>query len=152
MLEKIFNIISKIGYIQQISKEGVNYLKIGPIGLLLQNNLKIQWFNNIIINKDITVFPSKGDIQQTYEFARRICLERLPFGIAETITPEEVLKDRSEEKVVFKNLFEKEDQIILKSTFFVSSSTATQFFHQFQKQRRMWWRKVSFDKYLMMIF
>lgn len=148
MLQKILDMVSAIGYVKQITKESINYLKIGPVGLLLQNNLKTQWCNNIVLNKDFTVFPSKGDKQDTFGFAKNVCMEKLPFGIAETIRSDRTVKEKKVKIVdtkasIFKNLFEKEDQVVLQSTFFVPSTTATQFFHQLQKQRRMWWRKFS---------
>lgn len=150
MLQKILDVVSANGFLKQIILEKNNYCKIGPVGLLLQNNLKTQWFNNVVINKDITVFPSKGNVQDTFSYAKKICLEKIPFGIAETFTPE-LIKDKKvtqkdAKMTMFKNLFEQEDQFVLKSTFFVPSTTATQFFHQWQKQRRMWWRKVSWLK------
>lgn len=152
MFQKILDMIASNGYIKQVYKENLKYVKIGPIGLLLQNNLKTQWCNNIIINKDITVFPSKYDIYDTLEFSKKMCLEKLPFGIAETVKPlmdenktkvlSEIRKDKN--LIFFSDFFEKQDQFTLRTTIFVKSETVTQFFHQWQKQRRMWWRKVIF--------
>lgn len=149
MLQKILDLASMNGFIKQTTLEKVNFCKIGPVGLLLLNNLKTQWFNNVVINKDMTVFPSKGNIQDTFNYAKKVCLEKVPFGIAETLGPK-LIEDKKVKKTdakmtKFNNLFEQEDQLVLKSTFFVPSTTATQFFHQLQKQRRMWWRKVSWS-------
>lgn len=150
MLQKILDMVAANGYIKQVYKENVKLLKIGPVGLLLQNNLKTQWCNNIIINRDVTVFPNKDDINGTFEYAKQMCLEKLPFGIAETIKPSiaddkaKILIEMKKDKdlIVFSDFFEQPDQFTLQSTIFVQSDTATQFFHQWQKQRRMWWRKV----------
>lgn len=140
------------GYIN-LARSSKNLYKVGPIGLLLLNNLQTQWYNNILINRDITSFLDKGNINNTYDFAKQICLEKLPFGIADKITP--VMKPSTKEKldneldkkrIHFKDLFPAEDQFKFRSTIFVSSETATQFFHQWQKQRRIWWRKVSFSE------
>lgn len=150
MLEKILDMVATNGYIKYITKDNFKYLKIGPTGLLLQNNLKNQWCNNVVMNKDITVFPNKGNILDTFEHARKLCLDKVPFGIAETIKPVVGKRPKSTENKEtetklrkFGNLFEEDDQFVLKSTIFVPSETSVQFFHQWQKQRRMWWRKVS---------
>lgn len=146
MLQKILDLVSMNGFVNQITSENIKYCKIGPVGLLLLNNLKTQWFNNVVINKDITVFPSEGNIQDTFNYAKKVCLEKVPFGIAETLELNNKKVTKPDAKMtMFKNLFEQEDQFVLKSTFFVPSTTATQFFHQWQKQRRMWWRKVSWS-------
>lgn len=151
MLQKILDLVTTNGYLRSITKENVKYVKMGPTGLLLQDNLKTQWFNNVVINKELTVFPSEGDIQNTFDYARRVCLEKLPFGIAENLKREDIgpkYKEKHGKKIEdkltnFKDFFEEEDKFILKSTIFVPSETSIQFFHQWQRQRRMWWRKVS---------
>lgn len=152
MFQKILDMVAANGYIKQVYKGNLKYLKIRPIGLLLQDNLKTEWCNNTIINKDIMVFPSKYNVNDTFEFSKKICLEKLPFGIAEILKPlvdddkTKVLIEMRKDKnlIIFSDLFEKEDHITLQSTIFVQSETATQFFHQWQRQRRMWWRKVKF--------
>lgn len=157
MLQKILDMVTTNGYIKSISKEGIKYLKVGPTGLLLQNNLKTQWFNNIVVNKEVTVFPSKGNIQVTFEYAKKMCSEKVPFGIAETIKPKvndfklKRKNQKSETKKTgkLKDFFEEEDQIELQSTIFVPSQTSVQFFHQWQRQRKMWWKKVGYFSYIL---
>lgn len=155
MFKNILDVAAVNGFLKQIKIEKNSYCKIGPVGLLLQNNLKTQWFNHVVINKDVTVFPSKGNIQDTFDYAKKVCLEKVPFGIAEMLEPKLIIdkkNTKTDANIIFQNLFEQKDQLVLKSTFFVPSTTATQFFHQWQKQRRMWWRKVSCLKLCSLIF
>lgn len=144
MLEKILDMVAENGYIKQVAK---NCLKLGPTGILLQENLKTQWNNNIVINKEISVFPNDGNIQDTFQYARKVCLDKVPFGIAETVKSNVEFVSENDVKeeckmIKFRDFFDQEDQLTLKSTMFVPSQTSVQFFHQWQRQRRMWWRKV----------
>ncbi|KAF5288462.1 hypothetical protein FQR65_LT02114 [Abscondita terminalis] len=64
-----------------------------------------------------------------------MCQERVPFGIAEVV-------NANDEEFGFDQHFN-ERSTILQTTMFVSPTLSTQFFHQWQRQRRTWWRKFS---------
>lgn len=134
-------------------KMKIEQLKLGPTGCLLLQNLKNEWFYNIIINKDTSVFPSgNNDFRETFQYAKSVCLEKLPFGVAEMVqnrkpsNESELIEYYNErmnnQDVDFKKLFGNEDNTTLKCTIFASSSESVPFFHQWQRQRRIWWRKV----------
>lgn len=161
MLEKILDLVTKNGFIKQnIQKLNIEYLKVGPTGLILLNNLKTEWFHNIVINKDVTVFLNSGNVDETFEFAKNLCLEKLPFGIAECYKDKKVSSDiveyykqqMNKKEIDFESLFMPEENQLLKCTIFVSPNNSTQFFHQWQRERRMWWRKVRKNKIMNFYF
>lgn len=156
MFNTILSLCEKHGFIRKsfFPKMKIEQLQLGPTGYLLLQNLKNEWFYNIVINKDLTVFPSDNEsFDKTFEFAKTACMEGLPFGIAEVIqnkkfsSAEELIAyytERMKEKDIdFDKLFAQEDQVKLKCTVFTSSRDSVQFFHQWQRQRRIWWRKFS---------
>lgn len=148
--KKILDVCEKQGFLKRIINEtiandAVNELvKIGPIGALLQENLKTEWFYTMVINRENTVFFSKDSFTDTYEYAKEICQDKLPFGIAE-------IKEGTNNKILesankvfdFDKYFVEERQPVLRTTMFIAPSKSTQFFHQWQRQRKMWWRKVG---------
>lgn len=153
MINTVLESIVNNGFVRRsIQKHNTDCLKIGPIGLLLLDNLKTEWFYNIVINKDITVFLNRGDTAATFDFAKNLCSEKLPFGIADVEQEKKLTSGQSigcqkddihQPQLSFKNLFKREESEILKCSVFVSPNNSTQFFHQWQRERRMWWRKVS---------
>jgi len=155
MFNTIVNVCEKHGFLGKIAlpKLKLEQFKIGPTGFQLLQNLKNEWHYNIIINKDISVFPCYESFDKTFEFAKNMCLERLPFGIAEIIQHQKIASTNDlisyynirikEKEIHFENLFANEDKVTLKCTVFTSSQDAVQFFHQWQRQRRIWWRKFS---------
>ncbi|RZC41172.1 KTI12 -like protein [Asbolus verrucosus] len=125
--------------VQQNSKSEI--FKIESTGLLLQENLRVEWFNNIVINKDISVFPSANGFTETYNFAKATCLDTAPFAVAQFTEKKQSLEKRDENKINFLDYFE--NGTILECYVFVTPSSATHFFHQWQRDRRIWWRKFS---------
>ncbi|XP_066254386.1 DNA polymerase subunit gamma-2, mitochondrial isoform X2 [Euwallacea similis] len=148
MFNLIINLCEKHGFLRKIASSKLNsdQLKVGPIGTLLLHNLKKEWHYNFVTNKENTVFlADNGSFIEAFQFARNICMERLPFGIAEI---QENKSELSKENIMckevdFNNYFSDEDKVNLKCSIFVSSVHSTQFFHQWQRQRRIWWRKFS---------
>ncbi|CAH1116035.1 unnamed protein product [Phaedon cochleariae] len=155
MLNKILELASKNGLLKKtlLPKVKIDQFNIGPIGLLLQNNLKLEWFYNVIINKDITVFPSDNNMSDTFDYAKDFCSQKLPFGIAEmkaykkSYNSDEIIeyykKAIDTEKLCFEDLLRHEENMLMKCTIFITPNNSTSFFHQWQRQRRMWWRKFS---------
>lgn len=159
MLTKILNLAESNGFIHYYIKDKRKFIKLGTNGVLLKKNLEQQWFNNVVMNKDISMLPCEYSLESTFNFAKKICLEKLPFGIVERIQPpcniefkESNLKKQKSDKISFEDLFEEKDKLLLKTTIFVPSESATHYFHQWQKQRRIWWRKVIKTYYEMMHF
>lgn len=138
--KKILGLCEKHGFLKQIN----NALKFGPTGTLLQENLRNEWLLNMVTNRDVPVFLNGNSFAETYDYCKELCLERLPFGIAEIVPKKCITKGEISEgeEVCFENLFSDEESFLLRCTTFVSPSNSTQVFHQWQRQRRAWWRKV----------
>lgn len=155
MFNSVVSLVEKQGFLTRtfLPKMKIELLKLGPTGNLLLQNLKNEWFYNTVINKDISVFLSNDSFDNTFEYSKNMCLDRLPFGVAEIIpnkkksSTDELINYYSERMkqndIDFEKLFSNEDRVTLKCTIFASSQDSVQFFHQWQRQRRIWWRKFS---------
>ncbi|KAF2882739.1 hypothetical protein ILUMI_23472 [Ignelater luminosus] len=147
--KKILDVCEKHGFVKRIinksiDNDAVNKLvKIGPVGALLQENLKTEWFFSMVINRENTVFLSKDSFVDTYEYGKEICQEKLPFGIAEIKEGIDNVCGNANKLFDFDKYFMEERQLVLRTTMFVAPSKSIQFFHQWQRQRKMWWRKFS---------
>lgn len=144
MLEKILGLCEKHGFLRPIKNNNVDVLKVGPVGALLQENLRKEWFFGMVTNRDMMVFMNNHSFKETFGYVREICGEKLPFAIAEMITKKcsENTDDNKGSNGVFNKYFTGEDNLILRCTNFVSPENSTPFFHKWQRQRRIWWRKV----------
>lgn len=135
-LEKILHLFDKLGFLQRVVNNNNNF-KTGPIGILLEQNLRNEWYNSMIINRDNTVFLSNDSFVNTYEYAKKICMEYVPFGIAEELSLENAIK--------FNNYLLEDKNTMLQTTIFVSPVSSIHFFHEWQRHRKIWWRKVYFS-------
>lgn len=141
---KVLSLCERCGFLKQTN----GILKLGPTGTLLQENLRNEWLFAMVTNRDIPVFLSGTSFSETYIHAKELCLERLPFGIAEIIPKQCIASENASEKTVsFENFFLGEENHLLRCTMFASPSDATQLYYQWQRQRRTWWRKVRFGKH-----
>ncbi|XP_028142532.1 DNA polymerase subunit gamma-2, mitochondrial [Diabrotica virgifera virgifera] len=155
MLKRTLDLATNGGFLKKtvLPNYNIDQFKIGPLGLLLCQNINTEWLYHTLINKELTVCPNEGDIDNTYNFVKILCSSKLPFGITDvnkqkkSFTTDEIVeyyKNASKgEKVSFENLLRHEEDVFLKFTIFVSPSDSTQMFHQWQKQRRIWFRKFS---------
>jgi len=108
---RLISICESNGFILSFENRHV----LGPIGMLLYENLLSEWKNSLIYGKEQIFF---SEFKPSYKFAKDLLNEQLPFGFAE-------IGDS------------------LKCTMFVAEKESLHFFHQWQKLRRMWWRKFS---------
>ncbi|KAL1498219.1 hypothetical protein ABEB36_009053 [Hypothenemus hampei] len=139
----MFNIIisscEKQGFLRKLGSE--NRLKLGPVGSLLLQNLKTEWHNNMVINKENSVFLSHDDdFSNTFNFVKNMCSFKLPFGIAECVKNKRECHNNKNE-MDFEQFFD--ESIILRCSMLVAHTDSTRFFYQWQRQRKMWWRKFS---------
>lgn len=152
ILNKIFELCERHGFFRRINypKLNLEMLKIESTGALLQQNLLNEWLNSIIISEDLSVFPSSDGISETFKFAKEMCLGIPPFGVAHyTQKSSQSLQDivsKRQEKIDFQDYFE--SGTTLECCVFLSPADATSFFHRLQRERKMWWRKVSISRYL----
>ncbi|KAF5293804.1 hypothetical protein FQA39_LY03289 [Lamprigera yunnana] len=119
------------GFLKRVNEK----LLVGPIGALLQENLKNEWINSMVVNRDTSIFLCKDSFLHTYEYAKEVCQQKLPFGIAQITTSCTEVFD-------FDSHFQS-PPTILQTTMFLSPLSSTQVFHQWQRQRRTWWKKFS---------
>lgn len=144
--KKILELCFKHGYLYKNQIENnLETIMLGPTGALLQDNLKNEWFYSMQTNMDSSVFFNTNSFKSTFAFAKDISMANIPFGISEIIedneTPcEAVVKNNAENDMLY---WFKGPKKNLRCTLFVSPSDSTHVFHQWQRQRRMWWRKVS---------
>ncbi|XP_049817230.1 DNA polymerase subunit gamma-2, mitochondrial isoform X2 [Aethina tumida] len=150
---KIIEMCIKHGFFKQLNNVhyGCDQFSIQPTAALLLENLRKEWTKSIVINKDVTVVLSGEIYEDSLEFVSSLCSEKLPFGVAEIKLEEKNtnkkfrnLTDFANEPN-FKKHFVMMDNYGMTSNFYVSPKDSTQFFHNFQRQRRMWWRKFSAD-------
>lgn len=139
-MSKFQNILSfcrKTGFIVGETPHNIN---LGLLGSLLSNNLKNEWIHNNVTNRDVNIFlNTESCLSDTFNFAREISENNLPFGIAEIKLSEKPFA--VDENNEISQYFNKNNQIALKTHFFVASSS-DQIFYNWQNQRRIWWRKV----------
>lgn len=120
-----------------------NNLRIGPVAALLLKNLKHEWFYDMTVRSDTCMFVNVSSFNDTFEYVKELCSHRLPFGISEVIKTNLMnnfnndLLDFSTHMNLYKN--------VLRTTMFVTPSDSVEFFHQWQRERRTWWRTVSFQ-------
>nr|XP_022916848.1 DNA polymerase subunit gamma-2, mitochondrial isoform X1 [Onthophagus taurus]XP_022916849.1 DNA polymerase subunit gamma-2, mitochondrial isoform X2 [Onthophagus taurus] len=89
----------------------------------------------MVINKDYTVFPNESNsFKKSFLYAKETCSSQFPFGIVEKI-----LDKTSNDG--FLGYFDNNE--VIKCNVFVAPQLATAFYHQLQRQRRMWWRIFS---------
>lgn len=165
--EKVISLCERHGFLKKLQLYKQDILKIGPVGALLQENLRSEWLYSTLTNRNLIVLLSGNSFADTFSYAKGLCVDRLPFGIVQTIEEkcdnlsQAILdvkqkkenddkqesyvdpsgKDKKED-VCFERYFVGENNVILKNTTFVSPNNSTPMFHQWQRQRRTWWRKV----------
>nr|CAH7712159.1 unnamed protein product [Callosobruchus chinensis] len=147
MFLKVLDHAINHGFLKRDIRSKLNFeqYKFGPVGLHLLHNLETEWFFHFVINRDITVFLNKDDFTSSFAFAKKMCCDRLPFGIVEKKSSGQIsdnLMQENGDSIQFSTKFCEETEY-LKGTFFISPTQSTKFFHQFQRQRRIWWRRIS---------
>lgn len=136
MLSKIVELCETRGFLFKS-----DHLRIGPLGVLLREIVKAEWLNFHVTHKDINIFLNEGNsFKDTFEFVKRLYNDQFPFGIAEMLPNQDEHLNNSNGIKYAKDFA---DKTLLKCTIFVAPSMSTQFFHQWQRQRRIWWRKVD---------
>ncbi|XP_044253326.1 DNA polymerase subunit gamma-2, mitochondrial [Tribolium madens] len=138
--EKIAKLCEKHGFLRRVAHARLEMFKMGPTGALLQENLHTEWFNNIVIGKDVQVFHCGDDFRETFDFAKATCLGIPPFGVSR-VTPKKLRVQEQLEQSGFEKYFD-EGQIY-ECWVFVPPKDVTQFFHQWQRERKIWWRRFS---------
>lgn len=139
----------KHGFLHKIKKYNLDILKIGPTGALLQENLRNEWLYSMITNRDLTVCLNSHSFSDTFTHLKQLCSQKLPFAIAEIEeertrnVAEAYVEARGSEEMDFRRCFIGEDRLVLNCSTFVAPAVSMPYFHQWQRYRKAWWRKVS---------
>lgn len=151
LFKQIVALCEQQGFFRVINpfNNNLQYFQLGPVGALLQENLKKEWFKHMVTNNiEQNVFFSEDAFPKSVEFVKQLSSEKLPYGVAEWKTvnmlPEELqVVDTKNKDLVrpFRTYFM--DDTVMKCTMFIPPSTSTRLFHQWQRQRKVWWRKFS---------
>lgn len=147
MFSKILEFCSGNGFLKVINHSLTKSftLKVDPIGAIFQEILRSEWLQNFLINRDIPGILNVDNFQNSCHFAMSLLNQNIPFGIAD-ITHNKLKLDvdgfkRLNKAVHFQSYFD--NDLTLTYTIFVAPSEADQFFHQIQRQRKIWWAKIS---------
>lgn len=136
--KEILSLCEKSGFLN-INNSG---LHLGPVGYLLRENLKTEWLYSNVTNRDINVFlNSNSSFGETFNFVKNISEDKLPFGVAQ-ITSDTSDNTEVSQSQDIDRYFNAPNQMRLDCFMFVPPSLSVQYFHNWQRQRRMWWRKV----------
>ncbi|KDR10285.1 DNA polymerase subunit gamma-2, mitochondrial [Zootermopsis nevadensis] len=136
--------------ISKDSNNFVEYFKFGFAGELLKNNICQEWLLSMVMNTDENIFPyhSHGftrniikDLREPFEYVKKLSNSQLPFGISETrLEVRDLLSNMTQEETRY---FQPQKHTVLWSCIFARPGNAMQRFYQWQRQRKMWWRKFS---------
>lgn len=149
---KILEMCEKHGFLKKVSMYNQDILRVGPIGALLQENLRSEWLYSVTTNRDLTACINSSSFSDSFNHTKELCSQRVPFSLAEIEEEKcrnvaqafvEAKDGKKEEGVDFKRFFIGENRPILRCTTFVAPAFSTPHFHQWQRQRKAWWRKVS---------
>lgn len=137
------------GFLTKIKKYNLDILKIGPVGALLQENLRNEWLYSMVTNRDLTVGLNSNSFSETFAHIKQLCSQKLPFAVTEIEeerarnVAEAFLDAKSIKDMDFRRCFIGEDRLVLNCSTFVSPASSMPYFHQWQRYRKAWWRKVS---------
>jgi len=80
-------------------------------------------------------------LSKPFEYVKKLNNSQLPFGIAETrLEVRDLVNDTVQEETKY---FKPQKHTLLWSCIFARPGNAMQRFYQWQRQRKMWWRKVT---------
>ncbi|XP_065201320.1 DNA polymerase subunit gamma-2, mitochondrial [Planococcus citri] len=153
-ITKILRISEQYSFIKPIIKEDrVVSFEYGPLGELLCQNITNEWNISNMIVRDNPAFAfyrsvDSGNffesIKTPFMEARRITQNSLPFSITCSRIPKahsEYTETLAKESTYFRSSKTTE----LKNITFTAPEEGRQFFHFWQRQRKIWWRKFSAD-------
>lgn len=139
---KITKMCQKHGFLKQAILHNQDILKIGPIGASLQENLRNEWLLHMTTNRDLTTFLNPSSFSETFDYAKYLCSEKLPFAITEIVEGKSSEVEQQTNQS-FSATLKDENRLLLRCTTFVGPSSSVPYFHQWQRQRKAWWRKFS---------
>lgn len=165
MVQKVLQLAERGGFLLPVSGDG---LQLGPAGQLFKVNVSQEWFQSTVVDAQDNVFPIDRQFQQqddwqgtgshlvapkivtrvsagfkaAFQQASRMSDMSLPFGVAEIrpcVTPKTLLQPADSELAALTP----HRSNIARTRKFEKPGAANQLFDHWQRQRKIWWRKVS---------
>lgn len=130
----ITNILKELsGYFISLTEYGLKY---GPQGKMLLKNLEEQWFLHCVTMSRYNIFLS-DEPHNTLNFVIKTKMSDLPFGLAKI--------EDSKNYWTSDLLPMKKPNIhrIAETTIFQNDTETKDLFHNIQKERKIWWRKLA---------
>ncbi|XP_068084430.1 DNA polymerase subunit gamma-2, mitochondrial [Anabrus simplex] len=155
-MEKVLQICHRHFFAKPVlCNDSIDHFIFGPVGELLKNNLYQEWLYSTVTKSDVTVFPyhtgkSLKDVGrgllEPFEHVKAMNNGQLPFGIAVKDFGDRGkhgVEESSEELIKESLYFRPHNCTTLRLFMFVHPTHGMQFFDQWQRQRKIWWRKFS---------
>lgn len=156
MMQKILQICERHSLAKPIfSDNSLHCMKFGPAGELLKKFLCHEWLHTNVISSEIGVFPhyvsrsetehTIHDLKEAYEYVKNLNSGQLPFGVVVETTNLSADKYYHKQELTLdeSQYFHPKKSTFLKTFMFVAPAKATHFYYQWQRHRKMWWRKFS---------
>lgn len=134
ILKNVLSLCEQYGFL--LKKPTLSKHFIAPAGTLLLENLKHEWLQSMVNYKDYSIYYSNNNFTDSYEYVKRTSLEKLPFGFA-------TIREEENNNAIFTLGETINDKHHLNTWVFIPPTNSVHAFHQWQRQRRMWWRKFS---------
>ncbi|XP_050523559.1 DNA polymerase subunit gamma-2, mitochondrial [Daktulosphaira vitifoliae] len=155
LMKKVLSMCETYAFLRPvITNNYVEYLKYGPSGELLCQNIRNEWLYSNVTSREESVFQTSYgmhknqfddiiSLKDSYENAKLFCNNHLPFSITDSRSQCEqntLIVNRNNEE---SSLFNPKQYTRLKYIAFCIPEEGQQFFYHWQRQRKIWWRKFS---------
>lgn len=126
-----------------LDNTAIRGLYLTPVGQLLSNNVYAKWNHLGSSSSTVPVFLGRSDLSLQENVAyvqKKHKATKLPFGVM-------VEQMGTSSSVPLGDTFtlEQPEPLELCTTYLLSASTANQFLYQLQRQRKIWWMRLSVD-------
>lgn len=149
-LNQLVDICRAAGYFKMVVNQNeLTAVESLPLGRMLSENIKREWCrsfdSNVSFLSDLVPGASVIDLrggkcaEQLQRIQKEVTIKGVPFGLAECV------EGKADDVGVDDNV-----RIItaartkLACSYFTSEKSGKEFFYQLQRQRKIWWMKVSF--------
>lgn len=146
-LERILAVAKKHSYFSRLpskSNNNVYNFKLGDLGLILHNNIKNHWLSSNV-SKNTRVFDHTKNTHNQNVFCDSFKTtsnfhKKLPSNMIEFYKTDSNEYSNSDSSIKFSF----PSYTILSLTKFLTPHDSMQYFFNLQRERKLWWKKVSF--------
>ncbi|XP_053678259.1 DNA polymerase subunit gamma-2, mitochondrial [Anopheles nili] len=128
-----------------IEDKTVHGLSLTPVGKMLRDNLRSEWNHMGSMSSgtaSIPIFNGSNNISlaENFDFVHKHYSANIPVGVL-------IEQNRTDHNAVLGDTFTVNLPVTaeLCATYLVPSQTANQFIYQLQRQRKIWWMRLSVD-------